>query len=64
MIARSQQLVEALGGAGLKLQVGLGHLSVKLNVAGKNRVGGFALAVMCLKDVLNIGIRTADKLMD
>ena len=64
MIARSQQLVYALGGAGLKFQFGLDHLVANLLVATIDRLGGFMAAVMLIKDVHNIGQRAADKLMD
>ena len=64
MIARSQQLVYALGGAGLKLQFGLDHLVANLLVADIDRLGGFVAAVMLIKDLHDIGQRTADKLMD
>ena len=55
VIARSQQLVYALGGAGLKLQFGLDHLVANLLVAGIDRLGGFVAAVMLIKDVHDIG---------
>ena len=64
VIARSQQLVYALGGAGLKLQIGLDHLVANLLVAMIERLGGFSAAVMCLKDVHDVGQRAANKLMD
>ena len=64
MIARSQQLVEALGGTGLKLQIGLDHLVANLLVAGIDRLGGLAAAVMLLENAHDIGQRAADKLMD
>ena len=64
MIARSQQLVYALGSAGLKLQFGLDHLVANLLVADIDRLGGFVAAVMLIKDVHDIGQRAADKLMD
>ena len=64
MIARSQQLVYALGGAGLKLQIGLDHLVANLLVATIDRLSGFSAAVMCLKDAHDIGQRTTDKLMN
>ena len=55
MIARSQQLVYALGSTGLKLQLGLDHLVANLLVADIDRLGGFATTVMFIKDVHNIG---------
>ena len=64
MIARSQQLVDALGGTGLKLQVGLDHLVANLLVANIDRLGSFMAAVMLIKDVHDIGQSAADKLMD
>ena len=64
VIARSQQLVYALGGAGLKLQVGLDHLVANFLVADIDRLSGFAAAVMLLKDAHDIGQRATDKLMN
>ena len=64
VIARSQQLVQALGGAGLKLQVGLDHLVANLPMATIDCLSGFAAAVMPIKDLHDIGQRTTDKLMD
>ena len=64
MIARGQQLVQALGGTGLKFQFGLDHLVANLLVADIDRLGGFVAAVMLIKDVHDIGQRAADKLMD
>lgn len=64
VIARSQQLVEALGGAGLKLQVGLDHLVANLPMATIDCLSGFAAVVMLLKDAHDVGQRTTDKLMD
>ena len=55
MIARSQQLVYALSGTGLKLQFGLDHLVANLLVAGIDRLGGFVAAVMLIEDVHDIG---------
>ena len=64
VIARRQQLVQALGSAGLKLQLGLDHLVANLLVADIERVGSFVAAVMLLQDAHDIGKRTADKLMN
>ena len=64
VIARSQQLVEALGGTVLKLQIGLDHLVANLPMATIDCLSGFATAVMPIKDLHDIGQRAADKLMD
>ena len=64
MIARSQQLVEALGGTVLKLQIGLDHLVANLPMATIDCLSGFAAAVMLIKDLHDIGQRATDKLME
>ena len=64
VIARSQKLVQALGSAGLKLQLGLDHLVANLLVADINRLGGLVATVALLENAHDIYQRTADKLMN
>ena len=64
MIARDQQLVQALGGTGLKFQFGLDHLVANLLVTTIDRLSGFSAAVMYLKDVHDIGQCATNKLMN
>ena len=64
VIARRQQLVQALGSAGLKLQLGLDHLVANLLVADIDRLGGLVATVVLLENAHDVDQRTADKLMN
>ena len=64
VIARRQQFVQALGSAGLKLQLGLDHLVANYFVTNIEGIGSFVAAVVFLENAHDIGQRATDELMN